>query len=160
MDYTFYGVNADTCQLAPEEAMRFGRAFQRLLEDIVNADLRFGPVYLCKVDISDGFYRVWLQADDIPKLGISFPAERDGEHLVAFPLVLPMGWVSSPPYFCAHTETIADVTNERIMSGARPPPHWLDNIADTVPPPEVPPPQQSNPHTMPAPPPIDTQLTG
>jgi hypothetical protein len=35
VDYTFYGVNADTCRLAPEEAMRFGRAFQRLLEDIV-----------------------------------------------------------------------------------------------------------------------------
>jgi hypothetical protein len=53
-------VNADTCQLAPEEAMRFGRAFQRLLEDIVNADPRFGPVYLCKVDISDGFYAVMV----------------------------------------------------------------------------------------------------
>jgi hypothetical protein len=60
VDYTFYGVNADTCRLAPEEAMHFSRAFQRLLEDIVNADPHFSPVYLCKVDISDGFYRVWL----------------------------------------------------------------------------------------------------
>jgi hypothetical protein len=91
VDYTFYGVNADTCRLAPEEAMRFGQAFQCLLEDIVNANPRFGPVYLCKIDISDGFYRVQLQAKDIPKLGVSFPEENDGEHLVAFPLVLPMG---------------------------------------------------------------------
>ena len=81
--------------------MRFGRAFQRLLEDIINADPRFGPVYLCKVDISDGFYRVWLRAEDIPKLGVTYPSERPGEHLVAFPLVLRMGWVSSPPYFLA-----------------------------------------------------------
>ena len=40
VDYTFYNVNAETCRLAPEEAMRFGRAFQRLLEEIVNADPR------------------------------------------------------------------------------------------------------------------------
>jgi hypothetical protein len=158
VDYTFYGVNADTCRLAPEEAMRFGRAFQRLLEDIVNADPRFGPIYLCKVDISDGFYRVWLRADDIPKLGVSFPAESDGEHLVAFPLVLPMGWVSSPPYFCAHTETVADVTNERIMRGERPPPHRLDRLADTMPPPEEVPTRHHDLQATPTPPVTDSQL--
>ena len=156
VDYTFYGVNADTCRLAPEEAMRFGRAFQRLLEDIMNADPRFGPVYLCKVDISDGFYRVWLRAEDIPKLGVAFPSERVGEHLVAFPLVLPMGWVSSPPYFCAHTETVADVTNERIMQGARPHPHRLDRIADTTPPSNLASGLSGVTDAMPVPPPITT----
>lgn len=116
VDYTFYGVNANTCQLALEEAMRFSWAFQRLLEDIVNVDPWFGPVYLCnKVDILDGFYHVWLQAEDIPKLGVAFPSKHADEHLVAFPLILPMGWVSLPPYFCAHTETVADVANECIM---------------------------------------------
>lgn len=54
-DCTFHGVNDETCQLAPEEAMRFGQAFQCLIEDIVDADPRFGPVHLCKVDTSDGF---------------------------------------------------------------------------------------------------------
>ena len=54
VDYTFYtfNVNAETCWLALEEAMRFGRVFQCLLEDIMNTDLWFGPVFLCKVDIS------------------------------------------------------------------------------------------------------------
>jgi hypothetical protein len=83
----------------------------------VNADPWFGPVYLCKIEISDGFYHVWLCADDILKLGVAFPVGQAGEHLVAFLLVLPMGWVSSLPYFCAHTKTITDVTNERIMQG-------------------------------------------
>jgi hypothetical protein len=32
--------------------------------------------------------------------------------LVAFPLVLPMGWVSSPPFFCSLTESVADVAND------------------------------------------------
>jgi hypothetical protein len=138
--------------------MRFGRAFQRLLEDIVNADPRFGPVYLCKVDISDGFYCVWLQAEDILKLGVSFPAESNGEHLVAFPLVLPMGWVSSPPYFCAHTETVADVANEHIMRGVRLPPHHLDSLAGMMPPLEEFPSRHHNLHTTPTPPITDTQL--
>ena len=91
MDYTIYtfNVNSETCRLALEDAMRFGRVFQCLLEDIMNADPRFGPVYLYKVDISDGFYRVWLHAEDIPKLGVAFLAEQAGEYLVAFPLVLP-----------------------------------------------------------------------
>ena len=133
VDYSFYGVNDETCRLAPEEAMRFGQAFQRLIEDIVNADPRFGPVHLCKIDISDGFYRIWLRLNDIPKLGVAFPTEVNGEPLVAFPLVLPMGWVSSPPYFCAATETVADVSNERIMQGVRPRPHCLDRVADSRP---------------------------
>ena len=140
--------------------MRFGRAFQRLLEDIINADPRFGPVYLCKVDISDGFYRVWLRMEDIPKLGVAFPSERAGEHLVAFPLVLPMGWVSSPPYFCAHTETVADVANERIMQGAQPPPHQLDRIADTVLQSELTPGPPETPAATPVPPPIMTLQPG
>jgi hypothetical protein len=103
MDYMFYGVNANTCWLALEEAMRFGRAFQWLLEDIVHTDPRFGPVYLCKVDISDGFFRVWLQPDDILKLGISFPVERDGEHLVAFPPCITDGLGQFPTILlCTH----------------------------------------------------------
>jgi hypothetical protein len=73
---------------------------------------------------------------------------------------LPMGWVSSPPYFCAHTETVADITNERIMQGARPPPHRLDSIADTAPTPDATPTRAGNIHSMPAPPPVIKQLSG
>jgi hypothetical protein len=65
----------------------------------VNADPRHGPVYLCKVDISDGFYRVELRPADIPKMCVIIPSTIDGEPLIAFPLVLPMGWKNSPPYF-------------------------------------------------------------
>jgi hypothetical protein len=126
----------------------------------VNADPRFGPVYFCKVDISDGFYCVWLRANDIPKLGVAFPSEHVGEHLVAFPLVLPMGWVSSPPYFCAHTETVADVTNERIMQGAQPPPHRLDRLADMTPPSDSAPCLSGATDATPVPPPITTLQPG
>jgi len=41
-----------------------------------------------------------------------------------------MGWVESPPSFCAVTETIADVVNHHAL---RPyaPPHLLERIAST-----------------------------
>jgi hypothetical protein len=112
------------------EAMQFGTALQRLIEDIVNADPRYGPVQLCKVDISDGFYRIEA---DIPKLGVILPVAPGSEPLVAFPLVLPMGWKNSPPYFCAVTETVADVTNARNLHHERPSSHLLDQLADSQP---------------------------
>jgi hypothetical protein len=131
VDYSFSGLNQETCTIAPSDAMQFGTALQRIVESIVNANPRFGPVLLCKVDISDGFYRVGVRPADVPKLGVIFPSASDQEQLVAFPLVLPMGWKNSPPYFCAITETVADVTNERIRHHHQPPRHRLDRVADT-----------------------------
>ena len=56
---------------------------------------------MIKVDISDGFYRINLRPADVPKLGVVFPTKPSAEPLVAFPLVLPMGWTHTPPYFAA-----------------------------------------------------------
>jgi hypothetical protein len=93
---------------------------------------RFGPVNLCKVDIADGFYRIEVRPADIPKLGVIIPSRtEDQEQRIAFPLVLPMGWKNSPPYFCAITETVADVTNERIRHHQQPPRHRLERVADS-----------------------------
>jgi hypothetical protein len=72
VDYSYSGVNQETCQLAPQEAMQFGTALQRIIEDIANADPRWGPVYLCKVDIADGFYRIGVRIEH-PQTG-SHPA--------------------------------------------------------------------------------------
>ncbi len=95
VDYSFSGVNLDTVPLAPKESMQFGLALQRVISAIVHADPRYGPVYLSKIDIADGFYRMWLQTWDIPKLGVVLPTAPGEDTLVAFPLTLPMGWVES-----------------------------------------------------------------
>jgi hypothetical protein len=83
--------------------MQFGKALERILAQIVAANPAHGPVQLTKVDIADGFYRVWLNLSDIPKLAVSIPSLKGEEPLLAFPLVLPMGWTESPPCFCAAT---------------------------------------------------------
>lgn len=140
-DFSWSGVNDDTLPLVPLEAMQFGHALERLLREILLADPSLGPVKMLKVDLSDGFYRVNLNIDDIPKLGLVFPTLPGQEKLIAFPLVLPMGWKNSPPAFCTATETIADLANQRLDNGDPPPPHPLDDAAEiavsreTLPPP-------------------------
>jgi hypothetical protein len=57
-DYSFFMVNEDTADLAPAESMQFGRALWRILNAIARANPTLGPVYLSKVDIADGFYRI------------------------------------------------------------------------------------------------------
>jgi hypothetical protein len=132
VDYTYYRLNAETVPLAPSESMQFGKTLPRVLQRIVNADPQHGPVHMCKVDIADGFYRLHLAPGDIPALGVAFPPAPDGTPLVAFPLTCPMGWVASPPWFCAATETGADVANSLLATDYVPPPHRLDAQADTT----------------------------
>ena len=139
VDYTFSGVNGETIKMAPAEAMQFGRALPRLLQLIYDADPAHGPVYMTKVDVSDGFYQIWLNCDDVDKLGIVMPGlTDDDEPLIAFPLSLPMGWVESPPAFCVATETAADLANADIARNADKGRHRHDEATDT-PTPTVPP---------------------
>lgn len=135
VDYTFSDVNDETQALSPKESMQFGKALPRLLQKIRFADPSLGPVYILKVDVADGFYRIWVEAQSVPSLGVCFPNLPGEEALVAFPLALPMGWTESPPYFCAFTETIADLANAHINQRADPLPHRLEREAATVPPP-------------------------
>ena len=133
VDYTFSGVNADTVGLAPHEAMQFGRTLERLLSQVVHANPKFGLVHFFKLDIADGFYRVWLRAEDVPILAVSIPALPGEPPLLALPLALPMGWTQSPPAFCAVTETIADHANALLHKRRRfPHPRRLDALANTL----------------------------
>ena len=110
IDYTFSGVGPTTLQVAAPHAMQFGRAFQRILQRIAFANPKFGPVHLLKVDLSDGYYRVPLNARGALQLAVAMPSTRR-QPMLAIPTVLPMSWLESPPYFCMATETIADYTN-------------------------------------------------
>ena len=141
VDYTFSGLNKDTLPLSPREAMQFGRALDRIISQVVHADPRFGPVQFIKLDIADGFYRVWLRVEDVPKLAVTIPSLPGEVPLVALPLALPMGWTQSPPAFCAVTETVADLANARLRRILRSSPHRLDSLAATLPPPlpDIPP---------------------
>ena len=131
-DLSFYGINDDTLPIVPPEAMQFGHALDRYLRELILADPALGPVYLLKLDIADGFYRLALNIEDIPKLGVVFPTRPGQEPLVALPLVLPMGWKNSPPAFCVATETAADLANDAIQAKIDAPAHPLNHHAKTL----------------------------
>lgn len=132
-DYSWSNVNQETLPLFAAESMQFGHALDRILREILLANPAHGPVHLTKTDLSDGFYRVDLNPEDAPKLGLAFPTREGEEPLIAIPLVAPMGWKNSPPAFSTATETIADLANARLRTPSyRPPPHHLDELAETV----------------------------
>ena len=66
VDYTYSGVNQEMLHNAPTEAMQFGRALERILYAIHSSDPSQGPVYLMKLDLADGFYRIPLHWGHIP----------------------------------------------------------------------------------------------
>ena len=72
INYTWIRVNQAMQRIAPE-SMQYGRALQRVLQKIYDADVKHGPVHMLKVDIADGFYRVWLSLCDTMTLGVALP---------------------------------------------------------------------------------------
>jgi hypothetical protein len=92
--------------------MQFGRAPWRILKHMKHANQHMGPVYMSKIDIADGFYRIWVRSSDVPKLGVLFPSLPGDEPLVGFTLALPMEWEEAPKIFTAATETVADLANQ------------------------------------------------
>ena len=44
--------------------MRFGKALQRILDFILSEEPALGPTYLCKVDLTDVYMRIWVRSED------------------------------------------------------------------------------------------------
>ncbi len=120
VDYSWWNVNQEILPLAAIEAMQFGHALDRILREILLANPCLGPIALMKLNISNGFYHIALNVNNVPKLGVAFPTPPRHEPLIAFPLVLPMGWKKNPPIFSTATKTIADLTNIRIQNNVQP----------------------------------------
>ena len=86
--------------------MQFVSAFQHLLRKIFQADPKWGPEFLMKRDIADGFYQCCLQSKGLERLGLVILLDtRYRNPLISFHLLDPMGWVESPPFFTALYET-------------------------------------------------------
>ena len=128
VDHTWFGVNDVTLPHTPKEAMQFGGTLPRILYKVRHSNPAFGPIYLAKYDISDGFYRMHLAPRDAPALATILPRYENEPQLVAIPLSTTMGWVNSPPEFCGASETAADVANSRLYR-QHAVPHRLEDIA-------------------------------
>lgn len=73
VDHTWFGVNEHTIPDLPKEVMQFGGTLPRLLWILRHADPARGKIYLSKYDLDNGFYRLFLEADDALKLATLMP---------------------------------------------------------------------------------------
>jgi len=132
MDYTFTGVNQGSAPLAPMQAMQFGSTINRVLQRIAYANPAFGPVLRSNFDLSDGYYRVPLSPSAALQLAVVLPPLMGKQALIGIPLVLPMGWKYSLPFFCAYTETATDLANQQFSTMAHTCPHPLEATINSI----------------------------
>ena len=67
---------------------------------------------MAKWDIKDSFWRMDCVEGEEWNFAYILPQKEGEPVLLVVPTSLQMGWVESPPYFCAATETARDVTME------------------------------------------------
>jgi hypothetical protein len=117
--------------------MQFGRALWSVVSTIHHADPHLGPVHLSKIDIADGFYRLSVNDVNVANLGVVVPTAPGKPQVIGFPLVLPMGWMQSPPLFTDATETVADLANQALQHSTQSCPHRMGVLSESVAPPPL-----------------------
>jgi hypothetical protein len=69
-------------------------------------------IFMAKYDIKDGFWRLDCQEGEEWNFFYVLPQEEGEPIRLVVPTSLQMGWVESPPYFCAASETARDVATQ------------------------------------------------
>ena len=69
---------------------------------------------MAKWDIKDGFWRMDCEGREEWNFAYVLPQEEGKLVQIVLPTLLQMGWVESPPYFCAAIEMAQDVAIEYI----------------------------------------------
>jgi len=126
MDFTYNSINQDSVLLAPFQAMQFGHALHRILQQLAYCNPAFGPPQLAKVDMADDSYCIPLSTNAALQLTVSLPSDGASDPLLGIPLSLPMGWCLSPPFFCTFNEMCANLTNTVHV------PHLIHAFPDAV----------------------------
>jgi len=107
-------VNNTTQKLAPRGAIdQLGHSLKRIIHAFAETD-DDGVILMAKWDIQDGFWRLNCRAGEEWNFCYVWPQAPGEPRRLVVPTSLQMGWVESPPYFCAASETARDVAVEYI----------------------------------------------
>ena len=94
------------------EVIRFGGYLQRILNQVLSADLRLGTVLIIKVDLANVYMQLRGRLEEIPSVAFLIPKKHPcDDQLVSFHLSLPMDYVDSTPYFCMSMDMVLDMVN-------------------------------------------------
>jgi hypothetical protein len=104
---------------AQQKALQQHQPSSSLLQRIIHAFAFADPtakIFMAKWDIKDGFWRLdcaegeeWNFCYVLPPLHPYDPIQ------LVVPTLLQMGWIDSPPYFCAASETARDVAEQYLQ---------------------------------------------
>lgn len=107
-------VNETTTLEAPAGAIdQLGHSLQRIIHAFAEAGEE-DKIFMAKFDIKDGFWRLDCQAGEEWNFAYVLPQEHGQPVKLVVPTSLQMGWVESPPYFCAASETARDVAAQYV----------------------------------------------
>jgi hypothetical protein len=107
-------VNDTTKKTAPAGALnQIGECLACIIHAFAEAD-EGAKIFMAKWDIKDGFWRMGCAAGEVWNFTYVFPQEEGKPIMLVVPTPLQMGWVKSPPYFCAATETVRDISTDYI----------------------------------------------
>jgi hypothetical protein len=102
-------VNNSTKKMAPKGAIdQIGEALSRIIHAFAEAD-KNAKIFMAKWDIKDGFWHMDCVEGEEWNFAYVLPQADGKPKKLVVPTLLQMGWVESPPYFCAATETSRDV---------------------------------------------------
>lgn len=88
-----------------------GHALHRIIHAFAEADRSYpnAKIFSAKWDVKDGFWRLVCQEGEEWNFAYVLPQAEGAPVKIVVPTSLQMGWVESPPYFCAASETARDI---------------------------------------------------
>ena len=102
-------VNETTTKTAPDGAIdQIGHSLKRIIHAFAEVDDE-AVIFMAKWDIKDGFWRLQCKEGEEWNFAYVLPDKVVEPTRLVVPTSLQMGWIESPPYFCAASETARDV---------------------------------------------------
>jgi hypothetical protein len=96
-------------KMVPQGALnQLGHALSRIIHAFAKAK-EDAKVFMAKWDIKDGFWRLDCQVGEEFNFAYVLPWAAGMPIIIVVPTLLQMGWVESPPYFCAAMEIARDI---------------------------------------------------
>ena len=106
-------VNDSTVKMAPRGALdQLGQALSRIIHAFAEADEENAKIFMAKWDIKDVFWHMDCEKGEEYNFAYVLPQEEGMPITLVVPTSLQMGWVESPPYFCAATEMARDIASD------------------------------------------------
>ena len=102
-------VNDTSTKTAPQGAIdQIGHSLKRIIHAFSEAG-DDEKIFMAKWDVKDGFWRLQCRDGEEWNFAYVLPQEEGKAIRLVVPTSLQMGWIESPPYFCAASETARDV---------------------------------------------------